>query len=179
MRTMLKTTLSAAALLLLLATAALAQGNPVSDAVRGMVARDARNMVSAAELMPAEKYSYHPTEGQMTFGQLALHIARSNDFLCSKISGQAAPKGADLTATSPKADLVAALKDSFAFCHDALAGVTDAELGQPITMFGGRSSTKGAALVIIAADLADHYSQQADYLRQNGILPPTARRGRM
>ena len=42
--------------------------------------------------------------------------------------------------------------------------------------YGHRDAT---AILITVADWADHYSQEANYLRLNGILPPTAqpRRG--
>ena len=43
------------------------------------------NLVAAAEEMPAEKYDFHPTEAQMTFGHLISHIIDSNNFLCSRI----------------------------------------------------------------------------------------------
>lgn len=159
---------------------AFAQGNPVSDSVRSIVMHQERNLVAAAESMPESKYGYHPTPQQMTYGQLMLHIANSNIFLCSKISGQEAPKAAKLAATSPKSDLVSHLRESFSFCHSALAGVTDSELSQPVTLFRGRQQTKAAAMIDITDDLADHYATAANYLRLNGILPPTARhRGEM
>lgn len=158
------------------APVALAQGNPVSDSVRSILTRQERNLVAAAEAMPENKYSYHPTPQQMSYGQLMLHVANSNIFLCSKISGQEAPKGAKLAATSPKSDLVSHLRESFSFCHSALAGVTDSELSQPVTLFRNRQQTKAAAMISITDDLADHYATAANYLRLNGILPPTARR---
>ena len=61
--------------------------NPVSDAVRQLVVRDSKNLIAAAELLPADKYSYHPTPAQMTFGQLIVHIVQTNIALCSGISG--------------------------------------------------------------------------------------------
>ena len=36
--------------------------------------------------------------------------------------------------------------------------------------------TKGAAVLDLSADWADHYSQMASYLRLNGLLPPTAKK---
>ena len=33
------------------------------------------------------------------------------------------------------------------------------------------------AALITVADWADHYSQMAIYLRLNGLLPPTAKKG--
>jgi hypothetical protein len=68
------------------------------------------------------------------------------------------------------------LKDSFQYCATALASMQDAQLGDSTPFFGGRKSTRGLATLITVADWADHYSQMANYLRLNGILPPTAKR---
>src|SRR5690348_8535128 len=48
--------------------------NPVVDAARESLAKQSKNLVESAELMPADKYGYHPTEAQMTFGKLIVHI---------------------------------------------------------------------------------------------------------
>ena len=66
--------------------------NPVSGTVKGQMARFSKNMVAAAELMPAEKFNFKPTPEMNTFGHLVMHIAQSNYGLCSKISGMAAPE---------------------------------------------------------------------------------------
>lgn len=174
-----KTLLSVIAVLATAAASAGAQANPVTDALRAMVPGASRNFVGAAQEMPADKYGYHPTEAQRTFGALVLHVATSNDFLCSKISGQAAPNEAKLTAESPKADLVARVKRSFDYCESAFAKLNDAVLSDSIPFFGGHKVTKAAAMLDIAADWADHYGAAADYLRMNGHLPPTAKRGGM
>ena len=164
----------------LVASAAVAgaQANPVSDALRATVKGAERNFVAAANEMPADKYGYHPTKAQMTFGALVLHVSTSNEFMCSSISGEAAPKEAKLTATSPKAELVARVKRSFEYCSAGFAKLTDAGLSEPVPFFGGRKATRAAVVLEISADWADHYGTAAGYLRLNGILPPTARRGR-
>jgi hypothetical protein len=153
--------------------------NPVSDAVRDRLARDSKSLVAAAELMPAEKYSYRPTPAQMTFGQLVVHVVQTNFVLCSAVSGAEPPMPpAELKKMSdaePKDSLVAAIRKSFAYCAEGLAKVTDAQLGEQASMFGRPiPQSRGAAMVTIAVDWADHYSTAASYLRLNGILPPTA-----
>ena len=47
--------------------------------------RQQKNLVAAVEEMPADKFGYKPTEQQMTFGHLVLHIIESNNYLCSHI----------------------------------------------------------------------------------------------
>ncbi len=147
--------------------------NPVSGFVKAGVARYGKNMVAAAEAMPAEKYSFKPSPEMNSFGHLMMHIAQSNNTFCSKISGQAAPD-AKIAETDPKDKLVAAMKDSFAFCTTALANVDDSKLGEQFLFFGGRPISRGGALVALGGSWTDHYATQAIYLRLNGILPPTA-----
>jgi uncharacterized damage-inducible protein DinB len=138
------------------------------------VSHEGQNLIATAEEMPPDKYAYKPTPGQMSFGQLMLHVARSNVLLCSKISGQTAPDLGQLTETSPKDQLVAAVKTSISFCDAALGSVDDSGLGQQVTLFGSRQVSKAGAMITLTDDLADHYSQAAAYLRLNGLLPPTA-----
>lgn len=150
--------------------------NPVSDTVRTILERYSKNMVAAADEMPADKYSFHPTPAQMTFGHLVVHMAGSNNFLCSKISGVAAPAGDKLSDTDPKEKLVAALKSSFDFCTTSLAKVDDSNLGESLTLFGGHSTTRAGAMIALTNDFADHYSMAATYLRLNDLLPPSAQK---
>jgi hypothetical protein len=146
--------------------------NPVTTTVKGQLTRYEKNMVAAADLMPAEKYSFKPTAEMNSFGHVVMHIAQSNYFLCSKISGAAAPD-VKLTEADGKDKLVAGLKASFEFCSTALAGVDDSKLGDPLTL-GNRQTSRAGALITLSDDWYDHYGAQAVYLRLNGILPPTA-----
>ena len=148
--------------------------NPVSDALRQGLARSSKNMIAAAEAMPAEKYSFKPTPDQITFGHLALHISESNTRFCSAISGAAAPEAAKLAETDAKEKLLANLQASFDFCSSSLAKVDDAHLADSLPLFNGRSFSRAAVMFILSGSWADHYSAQALYLRLNGVLPPTA-----
>jgi len=147
--------------------------NPVSGFVKAGVARYQKNMVAAAEAMPAEKYSFKPSPEMNSFGHLLMHIAQSNNTFCAKISGQAAPD-AKIAESDPKDKLVAMMKDSFAFCSAALANVDDSKLGEQLMLFGNRPISRGGALVALGGSWTDHYATEAIYLRLNGIVPPTA-----
>lgn len=149
--------------------------NPVSDAVRQALAQHSAHLVAAAESMPADKYGFHPTEGQMTFGTLVVHIVQTNSAICSAIGDVPVPDVLKLAATESKDVLVAAIRKSFAFCSDALARVTDARIGEEVSLGGRRTGmSRASAMITIASDWADHYSTAASYLRLNGILPPSA-----
>jgi uncharacterized damage-inducible protein DinB len=176
-----KTTLVIPALLLLAASAAAqttpAQTkNPVSTALRDILPGRQKNTVAAVEAMPAEKFNYKPTADQMTFGHLVVHIAETNDLLCSKAAAVPAPKVDEVKETGSKDKLVAALKASFDFCSDALAKMDDSRLAETTEIFPGRQGSRAWASMILAGAWADHYAQAAMYLRLNGVLPPTAKK---
>jgi uncharacterized damage-inducible protein DinB len=146
--------------------------NPVSSTVKAQMTRYSKNMVAAAEAMPPEKYNFKPTADMNTFAHLVMHIAQSNYFLCSKISGQALPE-TKIADTDGKDKLVEALKNSFEFCSGALANVDDSKLSDPFTVFN-RQTSRAGLLITLSDDWYDHYGTEAVYLRLNGILPPTA-----
>jgi hypothetical protein len=156
-----------------------ASTSPVSDALRNSLAMASKNLVGSAESMPADKYSFHPTPAQMTFAQLVVHIVQTNIALCSGISGTTAPvtpaELQKMSATDTKEALVASITRSFGYCTDALAKVDDSRLAEEVSMFGRPGGlSRAAAIVVLAADWADHYATAASYLRLNDILPPSA-----
>jgi len=162
------------------ATAATAatSASPVADALRAMEQRYARILIAAAEAMPADKYTYRPTPGQMSFAMIQAHLANEgNDVLCSKVAGVPAPQRPAVDTTMSKDQLVARLKETFQFCESAFAHLDDSKLSEPTQLFGPNPLSRATAILITVGDWADHYSQEANYLRLNGVLPPTARRG--
>jgi uncharacterized damage-inducible protein DinB len=176
-----KTTLVIPALLLLAASAAAKTApaptkDPVSSALRDILLGRRKNTVAAVEAMPAEKFNYKPTTDQMTFGHLVVHIAETNDLLCSKAAAVPAPKVDEVKETDSKDKLVAALKASFDFCSDALAKMDDSRLAETTEIFPGRQGSRAWASMILAGAWADHYAEAAMYLRLNGVLPPTAKK---
>jgi DinB superfamily len=147
--------------------------NPVATTLKTQLPRFAKNMVAAADSMPAEKYSFKPTPEMNSFAHLVLHSLQANYNLCSKVSGATAPE-VTLSDTDPKDKLVAALKASFDFCTTALASADDTNLGNPVSFGPNRQSTKAGVMMLLSDEWFDHYGTQAVYLRLSGILPPTA-----
>lgn len=167
---------------LLLATLAAAQTtpaqmkNPVSAALRNILSGRQKTTVAAVESMPADKFNYKPTADQMTFGHLVVHIAETNDLLCSKAAAVPAPKVDEVKDSDSKDKLVAALKASFDFCSDALAKMDDSKLAETTEIFPGHQGSRAWASMILAGAWSDHYAEAAMYLRLNGALPPTAKK---
>lgn len=179
MQTRLLTAAVAASLMFLPGVALGQQANPVADAFRDNAKEAAKNLIAAAEEFPAAKYSYKPTPAQMSVGDIVVHLIQGNDYLCGSISGMKAPTRSKISATDSKESLVGRLKETFAFCDEALAKLDDSKLGEGLPFFGGRTMTRAAVMTLTTGDWADHYSQYANYLRLNGMLPPTAKKPAM
>ena len=145
--------------------------NPVADATRAWVQQEGRDLIAAAEEMPADKYMFQPTPAQMTFAHLMTHVVESNRYMCSSIAGEDLPKSSDVKDTDGKDAIVADVKASFAYCNKVLATVDDSRLADPIPLF---KRTRANLMMFVASDHADHYATAAIYLRLNGLIPPTA-----
>jgi uncharacterized damage-inducible protein DinB len=150
--------------------------NPVTSVIKEILPRQSKNIQAAVELMPADKFSYKPTDGQMTFGHLVGHIVEANYLFCQKASDAAPSKAAELKDTDSKEKLEAALKASFDYCSAALEKTDDSKLGDTVQAFGGKEAPRAWAFIALTNNWADHYSAAAQYLRLNGILPPTAQK---
>jgi uncharacterized damage-inducible protein DinB len=170
---------AALAAIVLLPGLAAGQANPVAEAFRDNAKSSAKNLIAAAEEFPADKYTYKPTASQMSVGDIVVHLIQGNDYLCGSIGAMKAPERSKVAASDSKDALIARLKETFAFCDQALAPLTDATLGEQLPFFGGRKMSRAAVMTLTTGDWADHYSQYANYLRLNNMLPPTAKKPAM
>src|SRR6266567_1763230 len=142
--------------------------NPASTAMRRTLDRYSKNLVAAAQEMPAENYGFHPTPENMTFGKSIEHIAEVNNFACSKVADMPAPETPKLGETE-KDKLVETLKASMDFCTQAFAKLTDATLGDQVSWFGGRQVPRISAALEVTNDLVDHYAALSVYMRLNKV----------
>ncbi len=125
-----------------------------------------RNLEGAADIMPAEKYGFRLTEGQMTFGEWLNHSTERNFMDCATLKGEAVPEAAKQAASlKEKADVAKALKDSFAYCAAVLEKMDDAKaLSSPQMTY---------SLLHILVHNNEIYGNLAGYLRASGIVPPS------
>ena len=143
--------------------------------------------VPAAEAMPQDKYSFAPTNGKhkgvRSFALEVKHVATANFVFYSAILGQTPPAGATLAGTTngpdeiqSKEQILKYLRDSFALGHKALATLTAANavtplVDPPIPFM----NTRLAMASFSCTHASDHYGQMVEYLRTNGIVPPTSK----
>jgi uncharacterized damage-inducible protein DinB len=133
--------------------------NPLSAGLKQAYAEVKSNILRSAEKMPEENYSFRPAPRVRTFGEILGHIAQEQYlYFCGPVRGE--QKAADIEKTkTSKADLVAALKESFAYCDVAYDQMTD----------------KGNLTLLWKNVLHDgeHYGNLVTYLRIKGLVPPS------
>ena len=136
--------------------------------------------VEVAEAMPAEQYGFRPHPDSMDFGQLMTHIALTNFAFCAGLKDTKAPavpltsgKGGSgkPTEASEKAVIVKALSDSFAYCTEAIASLTEEQLQATHRSPDGRLPGR-EVLLAMYVHVAHHRGQAEIYLRDKGIAPP-------
>ena len=164
--------------------AAGSQANPITGVFRGRTMALQRQLAQAFDSIPGDKFGYKPTPPQLTIGNIAQHLANDNYFFCNEFGAMKATRPEKDTATPdsvkakwPKDTLVTKLKESFDFCEKAFAQLDDAKLADQVTMtFGGNSRQVPRAQMVLGhvIDMADHYSQIANYMRLNNMIPPSA-----
>ena len=184
---MLACCLLAAASTLALAQAAApakpAVGTPVppAQAYGHLLSGLEQEFVGAAEAMPEDKYNFAPPatlgefKGVRTFAQQVKHVAESNYYFFggpNYSEAESKAKSDAIEKLTSKADIVKALKDSFAGAHAFVDTIT-AENAFVMTEHG----TRGGMAAFGIAHFMDHYGQMVEYLRMNGIVPPASRGG--
>jgi uncharacterized damage-inducible protein DinB len=184
--------LARAALLLVVPAALTAQqpapntaGGPMTTVFRNRIMNLHRNLMQAFDSIPGDRFGFKPTPAQQTIGYVAQHLANDNYFFCSNFGDKKAMRPEDETttpdsvkATWPKDKLVTSLKAAMAFCQDAFTQLEDSRLADQITVTAPNGQTRQVTRMQYvlghALDLQDHYAQIANYMRLNGMLPPTA-----
>src|SRR5690349_7121695 len=156
--------------------------NPITDAFRARTMSLQRNLAQAFDSIPESLFGYKPTPAQLSIGYIAQHLANDNYLFCNAFGDMKATQAAEDTTTAdsikatwPKARLMERLNASFTFCENAFAQINDANLGDQVTLtFRGQSRNVTRASMVLGhvVDMADHYSQIANYMRLNNMIPP-------
>ena len=157
----------------------------VAETIDSWIANAEREIVPAADAMPAERYGFAPSPsdgefaGVRTFAQQVKHLAANNYWMAAMIRqteytpDMSSERGPDSVTTKPQ--LMRYLAGSFAALHAAAATITEANAAQPIRTPIGWQHTRLSLDIDAVAHSYDHYGQIVEYLRMNGIVPPASR----
>jgi len=147
--------------------------NPFSVINKHGYERTKGTLVRSAEKMPEENYSFKPVDTVRSYGQIIGHLADAQYLFCSTASGEKSPDLKIEKTKTSKADLVAALKEGFAYCDKVYNSMTDAQATQTVKFFG-TDVPKFAVLSVNIGHNMEHYGNLVTYMRIKGIVPPTS-----
>ncbi len=135
-------------------------------------------LMAFANAMPDEKYTFKPTEEVFSFAEQILHLVSTNYWVFSSIKGEQSPKAQDAFKSEgkSKSDVIALLKESFAYGEGVISGLNEKTAAEEISV-GGNKFPKWKAILFCAEHIAHHRGQTVVYLRLNGITPPQYQSG--
>lgn len=128
-------------------------------------------VVSLAEAMPEDKYTWRPAEGVRSVSELYLHITGANFGLAGTFGATAPEDAVPASDVTDKAAITAALGASFDHLKGAVEGVSPSSADEAVTLFG-REMTTRQALWTLNGHLGEHLGQGIAYARVNGVVPP-------
>jgi hypothetical protein len=145
-----------------------------------------KQIIDVAEAMPEETFNFSPEslnipgsdyKGVRTFAVQLKHVATSNWYIWSPLTGEKLPEGLGDDGNGPanlktKAEILKFLRDSFALGHRAAATL------KPENILQTPEKSKSTRLRLAEFGVShanDHYGQMIEYLRMNGITPPASR----
>lgn len=136
-----------------------------------------KKLLDLAAATPDAKFAWRPGKGVRSVAEVYGHVIGANYNLPAK-AGVKPPATFDpktIEKLAKKADIMAALRDSFAHAKQALASTPDADLDKAIDLFGNKSSVRGVYLLVLAHG-QEHLGQSIAYARANNITPPWTER---
>lgn len=132
--------------------------------------------LQGAEQVPESDYAFRPTPEVRSFGQLVGHVANGNFAICSGIRGEKSPATMNYETATAKAELVAAVRESLAYCRTVHAWGNERHHDQ-VTLFGSMKGSVTWALAFNIGHIAEHYGNMVTYMRMKGLVPPSSQGG--
>ena len=130
-------------------------------------------LVSLAQAMPQDKYTWRPEEGVRSVSEVYLHVAAGN-FGLTAVAGAPPYPGFKFQgfekSTTDKAKIIELLNQSFDYAEKSIANMSEADMSKPRDFQGFNSV--GAVIFHLVAHCHEHLGQSIAYARMNGIVPP-------
>lgn len=159
----------------LAATLAAQPTDPLSAALKRQWDNIALNLKESAEVVPAERYSFKPSQDVKTFAGEMGHAANTHYFFCARIKGEANPNKTDYEKETNKDALVKAVIASNEYCSSVINAANDKWLMEMVGQ-GAQTQPRGAILAAHIAHSNETYGTVVPYMRMSGVVPPSTAR---
>jgi len=155
------------------------------EGVMGDLLRDVgqveNKILGLARAMPASAHEWRPADGVRSTAETLLHVAADNYYI-PLLMGIPVPKETGITRefattqafekrTPGREELIAEVQKSFAFLKEAMRGMPDAKLDDPLEVFGQKNTNRGF-WIVATTHLHEHLGQLIAYARVNKVTPP-------
>ena len=137
------------------------------DEIKGYISK-------TADKVSENLYSFKPTPKVRSLGEIIGHIADGNFLICSAAVGEKPPRSGIEKGKTSKADLVAALNDSFAYCYKVFATLDDHKGLETVKFFNGGQTPRVLVLAFNNSHCNEHYGNLVTYMRLKSIVPPSS-----
>jgi uncharacterized damage-inducible protein DinB len=131
----------------------------------------ARQVLSLAEAMPAEKFAWRPAPGVRSVGEVYVHIAVSNLWFLTQagvpVDMSKVPSDSEKSITS-KPDVIKWLKSSIDAVRENYPKVDR----QKKLRFLNKDTTADSVLLRLLVHTNEHMGQSVAYARMCGVVPP-------
>jgi len=138
-----------------------------------------KKVLDLEEAVPQNKFDWRPAPGVRSIAEAYLHIAFGNYGLTKMATGKEPPAEAGWEMNPPKwdaktkdkAEIKKILEKSFAYVHQVIGAVPDADLDKMVSFFGHEMTVR-SVLIILVGHVNEHLGQSVAYARANKITPP-------
>lgn len=135
--------------------------------------------LALANAFPANKYSWRPSPGVRSVGEVFMHVASEYYVYAPMAYGATRspliPRGQDsfkkFESSSTKEDVLKHLNEGFTYAKQQINGVDAAQLTGSRKLFGGDHTIVETSFAM-TDDLHEHLGQLIAYARMNGVVPP-------
>jgi hypothetical protein len=168
-------------LLALFASSTMFAAEGIAKVYDDQVSTIEREVLGLAQKMPAEKYSFAPTNGTFTgvrtYAQEVSHLATMMYRIAAAVGGEKTPVDTGAGDNGPdtlksKDQIIDYFQGAIAFSHKAMSSLTEKNLlDQVPSPFGRGTMVRAAAAAFMGLHTYDHYGQMVVYARMNGVVP--------
>jgi uncharacterized damage-inducible protein DinB len=154
----------------------------VQSDVLAVMADAEKKILELEGAVPQDKFDWRPAPGVRSMAEVYLHIAFANYNMTRIATGKVPPADAGWepnrakwdAQTTDRARIKAILEKSFAFAHESIKALPDAELDKKVDFFGHGMTARAMLLMLLGHD-NEHLGQAVAYARANGVVPPWSR----
>jgi uncharacterized damage-inducible protein DinB len=136
--------------------------------------RRQQKFVALAQAVPAEKFTWRPSEDSRSFTEVFLHVAAER-YQILALMGSVPPEDFNgktfEKSTTDKDKIVAELNRTSDFAHKSIKAMNNADFAKLLPKLGPHANA-GNVVYILVADAHEHLGQLVAYARTNGIVPP-------